>query len=244
LKITQATIITARSSSSRYPGKILENIKRGIKSIDILILRAKKVGLPIILATSNNKEDDKLCKYINKKYKIIIFRGSKNNKIKRWLDCFKKYHIKKACMVDGDDLCFDFNIYKESLKKNGLVACNKNIITGIFTNTITFKSLEKIYKATKNNKDTEMIEPFIKKSKIKKNYIKINTLFLNKKIRLTFDYKEDWELLKKLFIIYKITEKTENFVKYLLKNKSISSINYFREENWKNNQLNKINLIR
>ena len=89
-----------------------------------------------------------------------------------------------------------------------------------------------------------MIEPFIKKSKIKKNYIKINTLFLNKKIRLTFDYKEDRELLKKLFIIHKITEKTENFVKYLLKNKSISSINYFREENWKNNQLNKINLIR
>ena len=175
---------------------------------------------------------------------LHIFTITLPYKIKRWLDCFKKYHIKKACMVDGDDLCFDYNIYKESLKKNGLVACNKNIITGIFTNTITFKSLEKIYKATKNNKDTEMIEPFIKKSKIKKNYIKINTLFLNKKIRLTFDYKEDWELLKKLFIIHKITEKTENFVKYLLKNKRISSINYFREENWKNNQLNKINLIR
>ena len=89
-----------------------------------------------------------------------------------------------------------------------------------------------------------MIEPFIKKSKIKKTFIKINNLFLNKKIRLTFDYKEDLLLLKKLFTIFKITEKTENFVNYLVKYKKISSINFFREQNWKNNQLKKINLVK
>ena len=244
MKITRATIITARSSSSRYPNKILENIAKKVKSIDILIKRSQKIGLPIILATSNNKEDDKLCNYIKKKYQIIIFRGSKKDKIKRWFECFKKYQIIKACMIDGDDICFDYNIYKKNIIKDGLVGCNKKIITGIFTNIIGFEALKKIYKVSRHYKDTEMIEPFIKKSKIKKTFIKINNLFLNKKIRLTFDYKEDLLLLRKLFTIFKITEKTENFVNYLIKYKKISSINFFREQSWKNNQLKKINLIK
>ena len=38
------SIITARTSSSRFPGKILKNINKENKSIDILIKRAKKIG--------------------------------------------------------------------------------------------------------------------------------------------------------------------------------------------------------
>ncbi len=240
--LKKATIITARYSSSRYPGKILQNITNKLKSIDILIKRAKKIELPIILATSSNPDDDKLCKYVKKNYDIIIFRGSKKDKIKRWYDCFCKFKIHKACMIDGDDLCFDFNLYKRNHNKYGLVASNKKIITGIFTNIIEFNSLKKIYDISRNNKDTEMIEPFISRSKIKKNYIKIKNLYLNKKIRLTFDYNEDLKLLKIIFKNFKVFEKTETFVKFLQKNKNISKINYFREANWKKNQQIKIKL--
>tara|TARA_Y100000992_G_C21274479_1_gene499087 strand:+ start:15844 stop:16578 length:735 start_codon:yes stop_codon:yes gene_type:complete len=243
LIIEKATIITARYSSSRYPGKILENITNKYKSIDILIKRAKKIKLPIILATSSNADDDRLCNYVKKKYNILIFRGSKKDKIKRWHDCFYKYKIHRACMIDGDDLCFDFNLYKNNLNKKGLVASNKKIITGIFTNIIESDSLKKIYKISRKNKDTEMIEPFISRSKIKKNYIKIKNLYLNKKIRLTFDYNEDLILLKIIFKNFKVLEKTENFVKFLKKNNHISKINYFREANWKKNQRMKIELI-
>tara|TARA_Y100000994_G_C15587007_1_gene398973 strand:- start:467 stop:910 length:444 start_codon:yes stop_codon:yes gene_type:complete len=146
-------------------------------------------------------------------------------------------------MIDGDDLCFDFNLYKNNLNKKGLVASNKKIITGIFTNIIESDSLKKIYKISRKNKDTEMIEPFISRSKIKKNYIKIKNLYLNKKIRLTFDYNEDLILLKIIFKNFKVLEKTENFVKFLKKNNHISKINYFREANWKKNQRMKIELI-
>lgn len=242
--ISKATVITARSSSKRYPNKILENIIKKIKSIDILIKRSKKIGLPIILATTSSKGDTRLCNYVKKKHKIIIFRGNKKDKIKRWFDCFKKFKIDKACMIDGDDICFDYNIYKKNINRKvfGFIGCEKSVITGVFTNIMDFKNLKKIYYSSRKFKDTEMIEPFIKKSKIETQFIKVDNLFKKKAIRLTFDYKEDLLLFKKLFSKFKITEKTSNLLKYLIKNKKISAINYFREKNWRDNQLKKIKI--
>ena len=42
----------------------MRDLNKNTKCIDVLIQRAKKVKLPIIIATSKNKTDDKLCKYI------------------------------------------------------------------------------------------------------------------------------------------------------------------------------------
>ena len=88
-----------------------------------------------------------------------------------------------------------------------------------------------------------MIEPFVKKSKTKIQLIKISRLFIKRNIRLTFDYREDLILFKKIFSKFKITEKTLKILKYLIKNKKISKINYFREKNWRDNQLKKIKMI-
>ena len=85
-----------------------------------------------------------------------------------------------------------------------------------------------------------MIDPFIKKAKVKRGIIKVNDLFLNKKIRLTLDYIEDLKLLKLISTEFKIYSDSKNIVKFLVKNKHLSNINYFREKYWKNNQSKKI----
>ena len=106
------TIITARTSSKRLKKKIMLNINDKYKTIDILIKRSKLIGLPIILATSKSKTDDKLVNYVKKKYKINIFRGSLNNKVKRWYDCFNKYNLN--CCFRGHDLLTDYELYKKT----------------------------------------------------------------------------------------------------------------------------------
>ena len=63
-------------------------------------------------------------------------------------------------------------------------------------NIMDKKSLNKIYIASKGTQDTEMIEPF-ERAKIKSKYI-TKKIYLNKNIRLTFDYPED----KKVFRFY------------------------------------------
>ena len=244
MKFKNCTIITARSKSSRYPNKILENINSKYKSIDILIQRSKKIGLPIILATSNLKADNILCNYVKKKYNVEIFRGSNKNKIERWYKCFKKYKISIACMVDGDDICFDYNLYKKYKNKNYFYGHKKNLITGVFLNIINFDSIFKIYEKSKNHIDTEMIEPFVKKSNIKKKIIISDKIYQNKKIRLTFDYLEDLKLFKIIFSKFSIVTETKKIVKFLSNKKKFLSINYFREKNWKANQIAKINKMK
>ena len=162
------TIITARSSSTRLRNKIMLDITKKFKAIDILVKRSKLIGLPVVLATSNAKSDDKLVKYVKKKYKIKIFRGSLNNKVKRWYDCFLKYKINSACFIDGDDLLFDYDLYKKNfdLIKNKakpyMMKNPSNIVTGGFTYIINAKFLKKIFIKTKNIKNVDVIDGYYK----------------------------------------------------------------------------------
>lgn len=241
------SIITARTSSSRLPGKILKNINKEYKSIDILIKRAKEIGYPIILATTKNKKDDLLCNYVKKNHRIKIFRGSEKNKILRWYDCFHKFKIKKACMIDGDDICFDFNLYKKAMKtklnSHDLIRYPEKIITGCFMYIFKSSIIKKLKKVSKNFSDTEMIEPFIKKLKCKKKTLHVDKLYKSKNIRLTLDYSEDLIFFKKIFKKFSVIEKTEKILKFLKNDKKLSKINYFREASFVKNQKKKIGNI-
>ncbi len=243
--MTFATIITARSSSKRLKNKIMLNVSKKHKSIDILIKRSQLIGLPIILATSSSKSDDKLVNYVKKKYKIKIFRGYLNNKVKRWYKCFVKYKLKSACFIDGDDLLFDYNLYKKNfqlikkISKPCMLKNPKNIVTGAFTYVINLEFLEKIYKKSKNVKYVDVIDKFYRKIK-KINVIKLEKMLKNKKIRLTLDYNDDYIFFKKIFKKFNPSSSTIEVIKYLQKNNELSKINFYLNKNWKLNQLREI----
>ena len=239
-----ASIITARTQSSRLPKKILKKINKKNTSIDILIHRAKKIGYPVILATSKKSTDNDLCRYVKKNHDIIIFRGSEKNKILRWYNCFHKFKIKKACMIDGDDICFDFKLYKKAMKtklnSHDLIRYPEKIITGCFMYIFKISMIKKIKKVSKNFSDTEMIEPFIKKLKCKQKTLQVDELYKSKNIRLTLDYSEDLVFFKKIFRKFSIIESTDKILKFLKNNKRLSKINYFREATFVKNQKKKI----
>ncbi len=85
-------------------------------------------------------------------------------------------------------------------------------------------------------KDTEIIDPFIKKAKLKKKIINVKNIFKNKNIRLTLDYPEDYLLIKKLTKKFGYLIENEKIVNFLIKNKKLSNINFFRERDYINNQ--------
>ena len=237
-------IITARSSSSRLKNKILKKVTSTDLSIDILIKRALLINLPICLATSKEASDDKLVNYVKKKYKIKIFRGNKNNKIIRWLDCMKKMKIDVAGFIDGDDLAFDFKLYKTEMFKiknknfKSLKFPNK-LVTGTFTYIFLLKDIIKLNKYTKKLKSIDVIEYYLKYLKNIKE-VKVNKFLLNKKIRLTLDYKDDLIFFKKLYKNISVVENTKNIIKYLEINKKIKNINYYLDEYWRKNQIKEI----
>lgn len=231
-------IITVRTDSSRLPNKCLKFINK-MRAIEIVINRAKQIGYPIILATTNDKNDVQLCNLATKN-KIIYFRGSKRNVLKRWHDCFKKYQINIAMMIDADDLLFDFITYKNAVKKIILekkydyICANRASITGLFTYIFRANVIKSIFFDNKN-KNIETIGPYLKKGY---NFYSLK-LKKNNNIRFTLDYKEDLVFFKKIFSRFSFIAKTAKVINYLKKHKKIAKINSFRQKDYLINQKKK-----
>ena len=90
---TVATI-EARMNSSRLPGKVMLE-SNGIPMLGHLINRLKQVKLidKIILATTNNPQDDILCDFATANG-IFFFRGDELNVMKRVLDAGNTFNAK------------------------------------------------------------------------------------------------------------------------------------------------------
>ena len=240
--------VTIRLNSSRLKKKCF--LKFEEKTIlDHIILRLKKFKFIPIICTTDLKID-KIFKKYAKKYKIKIYFGSNKNKIKRWLDCAKKYNIKKFHTVDADDPFFDqYNIKKSImlLSKFDIVKPSSNSRKGAATEGYSFRtvSLNKIINKMNlhsNIHDTEMIDNIIERSS---KFLKITKLknagYITKKsFRMTLDYKEDFVLLNKIYLKFGSFESRKKINSYLNKNIYLRKINSFRNIEWKKNQMIKI----
>ena len=235
-----AVIVSARSSSSRLPNKALLKIKDDICAIEIVIERAKMIGLPVILATSRDNSDNKLSE-IGKKHNIQVFRGELQNKIKRWHDCFNKFEIKTAIEIDGDDLCYNYDLAKRALsefkKTEDMMIAPSNLIIGFFTYIISKNGMGKLYSVAKDeNLNTDVITKFIEKGELKLQTLIPKENEVNKNIRLTLDYDEDLKFFRKIYEKFDILTPTSEIVDYLLENPELAKINFGRQIDFLNNQ--------
>ena len=239
--IKEAAVVTVRNSSSRLPNKAIMKIKGDLRSIDIVVERAKKTGFPVIIATSTASSDD-IFDEVAKQHNVQIFRGSLLNKIKRWYDCFNKFGIEYALLLDGDDLSSNYDIGLRAmlkLKSNKLdiVGNPENIVTGFFTYAISRNAIVKLYGvAPYDDINTDVIIRYIEKAGLKISEIELKDYERNKNIRLTLDYEEDLAFFRKLYENVDILESGKSIIDYLEKNKSVPEINFDRQKDFLKNQ--------
>jgi len=234
-------LVTVRNSSSRLPNKAIMRVKGEIKSIDIVLQRAKKTGFPVILVTSTAKSDDVFEKIAHQNH-VEIFRGALLNKIKRWFDCFYKFDIENALLVDGDDLSYNYDIGKRAInelksKKLDLIANPKDIVTGFFTYAINRNGISKLYDTAKSEIiNTDVITRFLEKAKLKSDLVTLKDFERNENLRFTLDYKEDLEFFQKLYQEIDILDSGEKIVNFINKNKNLVKINFHRQKEFLDNQ--------
>ena len=98
-----AFVIQARMTSKRFPGKVLAEFC-GVPMLyyQISLLKKNRMGLDIIVATSKNKENDKI-EELCFKYNIKCVRGDEDNVIKRFYITAKIFSLDHIIRLTGDN---------------------------------------------------------------------------------------------------------------------------------------------
>jgi len=206
-------IIQARMGSTRLPGKVLKTIE-GKTIIDIIISRLKKAKQldKIVVATTTKKKDNKLIEHLIKK-KIDFYRGSENDVLDRFHKAAKKFEADIIVRVTADCPLVDASIVDKFIKK--LKQQKVDYVTntlppsypdGLDVEVFTFKTLSKINKLANKlqRQNGGVILAYIRENKFFFNYINIICPIKNlRNLRITLDYKDDFELIKKIIKHFK-----------------------------------------
>lgn len=228
-------IIQARTSSTRFPNKVLKELPydSGINVLQQVIKRLKKSHEinEIIVATSEDNEDEEIVK-IAEKESIKWFRGSRKNVLERYYLAAKESDLDIIVRITSDCPCIDPEIVDlviaEHIKTHTDYTSNCLVKTyphGLDTEVFNFNVLEKVYKNAKKNYEKEHVTPYIYRNP---TLFKINHVYAPEElyapdIRITLDTEEDYALLCAVFdYLYPRNE--------IFKIKDI--INLFKEKPW------------
>lgn len=230
-------IIQARMSSKRLPGKVLMEV--GGKSLlgwQIERLQAKSKGLPVIVATSDQSDDDPidaLCSQLA----VPCFRGPLKDVVQRFILCAHEYGLTHIIRVGGDDPLIDPDCCLALVKSNEakpydfIYASHRDGWPyGCAAELISLVALEKIRAATDEEFYLEHTIPYIFKNEEKFSILRLPApqKLQRPDLAFTVDYPEDLKLIKEIFSKFK--QKTRGFllsevIDFLDKNPELKAIN-------------------
>ncbi len=233
--------ITVRTSSSRLPKKCLLPFGDG-NVLQHIIKRAMYYKLEPIVCTTTDATDD-IIEKISRNEGIKCFRGSMVNKLKRWLDCCSYFDISAFHIIDADDPFFDGEQVKKSFKllQEGydvVFPTDSSSMGGASVGySLTRDILLRCCKLLKEDEDTEMMWTYLKKlpgiRQTKLPEEGVNPMPL----RLTLDYEEDYWLLHSVHRIVGSLASRKEVEELFHRNPDLYLINWFRNKEWRQNQL-------
>lgn len=200
-------IIEARMSSTRLPGKVLLKVKNKTM-LEMIIDRInliKKIKTTIV-ATTTNKNDDKIVKWCKTK-KIDYFRGSEENVLNRVYLTAKKFKLDVIILITGDCPLIDHNIISQTLSiylnNDANYVSNAHLRTypdGMDVQVFDYKSLVKSHNLAKSRLEKEHVTLNIRRNPkmFKPLYIMAPDSLHHPKIGLTLDEPKDFILIKKI----------------------------------------------
>tara|TARA_Y100001970_G_scaffold286823_1_gene409927 strand:- start:27 stop:2087 length:2061 start_codon:yes stop_codon:yes gene_type:complete len=237
IKMKTIIIVQARMGSTRLPGKVMKKIN-DIPIIGIILKRLKKTKQAdkIVVATSKNKENKLLIKYL-KKTKANFFCGSNNDVINRYYKTAKKYKANIIVRVTADCPLVDVKIVDEFInrfKKNKpeyLSNCLPwTYPDGLDVEVFSYELLKKVEKkATQSQrKGGGVIIKYLKDNPGLVKTINVKCPIKNlPKYRLTVDEEVDLKLVKKIYEYFSpnIYFNFRDIIKFAKKNKNLFKIN-------------------
>lgn len=216
-------ILQARTGSTRMPEKVILPFYQEQSILDLLLEKVKKLGIPVVLATTVNPSDDRICA-LAATHKVPVFRGSENDVLDRFIQAAQEFGFTKIIRVCADNPFLDLSGMQTLINKfshsnadylSFQLAGNKpSILThfGFWTEAIRLEALEKVQQLTAEKLYHEHVTNFVYGNPALFNvqFIQADPLvFSRSDIRMTLDTPEDFEIQQKIFAT--ISKENPNF---------------------------------
>jgi len=216
-------ILQARTGSTRMPEKVIRPFFQEQSILDLLLEKVKKLGVPLVLATTVNPSDDRICA-LAEKHEVPVFRGSENDVLDRFFQAARQFSFSKVIRVCADNpfldlagmqtLINEFSHSEADYMSFQLAGNKPSILThfGFWTEAVSLDALEKAQQLTSEKLYHEHVTNFIYGNPALFNvqFIPADPLvFSRTDIRMTLDTPEDFEIQQKIFAT--ISEENPNF---------------------------------
>jgi spore coat polysaccharide biosynthesis protein SpsF len=201
--MNSAIFLSIREKATRLPKKVLLPIK-GKTVTEHLIDRLKQARKPdrIVLCTSTNPRDTVLVE-IAGKCGIPHFCGSEDDKLDRYLQAARQFGIDFIVVADGDDIFCDPDFIDREIQAFGERGADyittKDLPLGCVSFGVKTRALEQVV-AIKSESDTEVWGGYFTQTGLfRVEYVPVEAELRHPEIRLTLDYREDFELIERIF---------------------------------------------
>lgn len=207
-------IIQARAGSKRYPRKILQPFCGEKSVLEYLIGRilSADIDIPVIVATTLNKEDDRVEEVVKSMVGINVFRGDADNVLYRYVECAELYGLNAVVRVCADNPFLDMFFLKSII--NELCHGDVDYVSYYVGDTPAIKthygiwcegfSLEAVKSLVWKITDLKYLEHVTNYLYENENIYKVKKIkspdYIKKceGVRLTFDTERDFDNLKKV----------------------------------------------
>lgn len=216
-------VICSRVQSKRLKRKVLLEIN-GKKLIEILIenLMSLNSKYPVILAIPNDSENN-ILETIGDHYNIQVYRGNDTNPMERLYNASEGFD--NVVRITHDDILIDAYLLERQIywheKGFNKYTFMKRCPDGIAGEIIDRRILERALEETDH--DVEHVSYYVKK------HVKASEFFpayeYQNQMRLTIDYKEDYELVNILYKNLATPFGTLDIINFLRRNRYLLEIN-------------------
>ena len=244
----QGIIVQARLGSSRYPYKVLERINN--KSLlQILFSRLKKSNSisNITFAIPDNKENFPLQQHI-KEFGGEVFLGNEDDVMLRYFECAKKQNLDTIVRITSDCPLIDYREIDKFIEvyntidfdnlylSNFTPPDNSSYCNGSDIEIFSKNMLEEAIINFNNKKDREHVTFQFWDGRFSCRHLKMHWEGKEQinKIRITVDYKEDIEVIKRLEDVIDLEKASleEICQKYLELNLNLINGNFDSKAGW------------
>ena len=207
-------VIQARAGSSRLPAKVILPFYGQDTILTLVINKFKEMGLPLVLATTNNPNDDVL-EDLAIQMGISCFRGSEENVLSRFQDVADAFDFEFMVRICSDNPFLSEELFSALLEKADhldwdfdYLGCRykgkPGILThfGVFVELVRTEALGRIEKLTQEKVYYEHVTNFLytHPEHFKLAWLDVpDDFFASDQMRMTIDTPTDFQLMSDLY---------------------------------------------